>query len=280
MPDHENRIFHLERKHRIDVMTAVRPDGVGTNSSIVVPDHTQQTVTQSAHGFTVGQWIRWTGAAFVLSQADTEPHAEVFGMVSAVIGPDSFVLQTTGFVSGLSGLTPGGAYYLSSTVAGGMTTVEPLALNTVSKPIFFARDANSGWVMLMRGMVNTAQFTAPFVPRMDFAVVDVAGPYPIVQQVITLPYKADVAVELFVSAFATTAAGSRSVTIAWDGAFLGNAQLYFNTLTQHQVMNPAVGVLRGQTSGPHTIDTSAIAANTTMDANDRVRGIITFREVP
>jgi hypothetical protein len=55
--------------------------------------------------------------------------------------------------------------------------------------------------------------------------------------------------------------------------------LYFNTLTQHQAMNPAVFVLRNQSSGNHTLDTSAISANTTMDANDRVRGILQIREV-
>jgi hypothetical protein len=97
-----------------------------------------------------------TPSYYVKSQADSEAHAEVVGMVTVVPTLDSFTFSTNGKVTGLSGLTPGIVYYLSETTAGAMTATEPDTYGEISKPVFIADTATSGFIMEMRGVVISA----------------------------------------------------------------------------------------------------------------------------
>lgn len=111
------------------------------------------TVTQTAHGFSEGDWLRFNGTDYVLTQADTFANAEVVGVISTVLDADTFVIQTAGFnSSSFSGLTPGAMYWLDPAVAGGMTATEPTSNGQISKPVFIAITSGSGWISIERGL--------------------------------------------------------------------------------------------------------------------------------
>lgn len=77
-------------------------------------------VNQAAHGFSNNDMVYWTGSAYALAKADNIATSSVVGMVT-VINVDNFRLTVSGF-SGLTGLTPNTAYFLSDTVAGAYST--------------------------------------------------------------------------------------------------------------------------------------------------------------
>lgn len=117
-------------------------------------------MAQAAHGFTIGQFLRANGSAYVTAKADSAADAEVLGMVVAVPGTGTFVLQQGGYVLGLSALTAGTLYYLSPSSAGAMTATEPTAAGQVSKPVFFADTTTSGWILHYRGVsISSASST-------------------------------------------------------------------------------------------------------------------------
>ena len=109
------------------------------------------SIAQTAHGFSIGDVIRYDGAEWVWSQANIDSNSEVYGMVSMVVDPDNFVITTSGYISGLSGLTPGSTYFLSAGVPGGMTPVEPTGDGEINKPIFLSTSPTSGLFIDMRG---------------------------------------------------------------------------------------------------------------------------------
>ncbi len=117
---------------------------------------TTKSVTQSSHGFTVGQVLKFTGGLYALAKADSAANAEVVGIVSAVGSVNTFTLLMEGYISGLSGLTGSTTYFLSPTVAGGLTTTEPSTVGQVSKPLLNTDSTISGIFNNMRGSVITA----------------------------------------------------------------------------------------------------------------------------
>jgi hypothetical protein len=134
-----------------DDITDVRPfigsSGGGTSGEVVVQ------VSQTAHGFVVGECLRWNGTQWVKAQANSVTNALAVGMVSAVYDTNSFALTLIGRVSKTGwGLTPGAVYYLSDSVAGGITATEPTTTGLVSKPVFIARTATEGYFFNWRGL--------------------------------------------------------------------------------------------------------------------------------
>ena len=97
----------------------------------------EKTFSLTGHGFTIGNVIGFSGGTFVKAIATTEFSGETFGLISEVPDSNSFTVVFAGFVTGITGvgLTSNTTYYLSSTVAGELTSVEPFLANTVSKPI-------------------------------------------------------------------------------------------------------------------------------------------------
>jgi hypothetical protein len=110
-------------------------------------------VTQNSHGFTVGQAVYLNGSTYALARADLASTAEAIGVVSNVITSNIFEVTELGYISGLSSLTPGEVYFLSDSVAGGITVNEPTNVGSVSKPMLIADSATSGYVLNYRGVV-------------------------------------------------------------------------------------------------------------------------------
>ena len=93
---------------------------------------------QTAHGLSVGDWVKKITGGYAKAQADVAANAEVVGVVSAVTGANNFTLTQSGYVSGLAGLTENSVYFLDETTAGAMTETEPSIAGEISKPIFVA----------------------------------------------------------------------------------------------------------------------------------------------
>lgn len=103
---------------------------------------TQQLgVGQTGHGLSVGDVARHDGSDWVESLADTTGHAVFGGLVIAVPDSDSFLLASSGFVSGLSGLTAGSLHYLQD--AGGLG----LSPGTVTLPVLLATSTTTGVII-------------------------------------------------------------------------------------------------------------------------------------
>lgn len=121
--------------------------GGGSGSSMV------KTITQTSHGFTVGDVLRLSGSTYVEAKADVAANAEVAGIVSTVPDANTFTLLVGGALTGLSGLTAGGVYFLSNVTAGALTATEPSIVGAVSKPLLVADSTTSGYFYNFRGSV-------------------------------------------------------------------------------------------------------------------------------
>lgn len=119
-------------------------------------NNTAKQITQTSHGFSVGQPIRYSGTTYVLSKADTSSDAEVDGMVGTVIDANNFVLVSIGYITGLTGLTAGTTYFLSAATAGVLTSTAPSTAGQISKPIFRADSTTSGYFIDYRGIAIAA----------------------------------------------------------------------------------------------------------------------------
>ncbi len=125
--------------------------GGGTGSA----DGSTHTFTQSSHGFSVNKVVYWNGSAWALASAAADNGAaEALGIITAVT-TNTFTLAMNGYVP--SGLTvPAGLNYVSDVTAGAVSTTQPTAPGTVSKPFIFADSTSSGFILNMRGWVNTS----------------------------------------------------------------------------------------------------------------------------
>lgn len=98
----------------------------------------RKTVTQNSHGFVVGDWLKNNGnSAYAKAQANNTANAGVVGVVEDVLDPNTFVLTTDGFVSGLAvpNLTAGTVIYLDPITAGGVTSTKPTTTDYVVVPL-------------------------------------------------------------------------------------------------------------------------------------------------
>lgn len=129
-------------------LTCATPDTGGGAANSVTDDQ-----TQAGHGFSIGDVIRHSSTAWVKAQADSLANAEAYGIVSAIPDGDNFTVTTHGYISGLSGLTAGGTYYLSESVAGGYTLTAPSSVGQVVKPVLLALGSSTGYVFIQRSNV-------------------------------------------------------------------------------------------------------------------------------
>jgi hypothetical protein len=115
---------------------------------------TTRTVSQVAHGFAVGDVVFLSAAnTFAKAKADADSTSEVIGVVHSVPNANSFSMTMTGRITGLSGLTAGGTYFLSPTTAGAITLTEPTTSGQISKPILVAESTTTAYVVQFRGAV-------------------------------------------------------------------------------------------------------------------------------
>lgn len=109
-------------------------------------------ITQSAHGFSVGQVLYYTGSAYALANASADSTSEVLGIVTYVTDANNFTLTASGYATGLSGLTAGTTYYLSASSSGAFTATQPSTVGNISKPVLVADTTTSGYVIQSRGV--------------------------------------------------------------------------------------------------------------------------------
>lgn len=136
------------------------------------------TITKAAHGFVVGDWLAIDSSTYVKARADNALTSDVVARVASVVDVNTFTINKTGdYITGLVGLTVG-PYYLSDSVAGGMTPTAPAINGLVSKPIFVADSATSGYVLILRGAVVNTTLTSPVVvnSEIDFVTSEPAAP--------------------------------------------------------------------------------------------------------
>ncbi|MEY2859113.1 MAG: hypothetical protein RLZZ74_3426 [Cyanobacteriota bacterium] len=114
---------------------------------------TVDKIIQTAHGFSVGEILYYTGTAYARALANAANTSEIIGMVSRVIDANTFEATLEGKVTGLTGLTAGEAYFLSPTVSGGITITEPTVIGHVSLPVGVAISTTVIYVRSSRGAV-------------------------------------------------------------------------------------------------------------------------------
>lgn len=133
-------------------------------------------ISQTGHGFAVGDVVRLDGSNYVKAIATNPVNAEVVGIVSEVTSNDVFVLTLGGYVDGLSGLVAGTPYFLSDTISGGLTSIEPTGSGMVSKPLLIAPTATTGYFFNMRGSVVSAPSIRTYVNvRIPAPIENVTG---------------------------------------------------------------------------------------------------------
>lgn len=119
------------------------------------PPSIKETITQTDHGLSVQDVVRLDGNLYVKALADTDENSEVVGIVCEVIDNNTFVLLISGYVDTFSGLTEGITYFLSEITEGLLTETEPDSSVYISKPIFIADSAFSGYFFNFRGITGT-----------------------------------------------------------------------------------------------------------------------------
>ena len=114
----------------------------------------RRRVSMSNHGFSFGMAVRYEPAGagdfaggFTLAKADSADNAEAVGIVGGLQGSNTADIVFSGEVIGdfrdaVGGetLTPGKAYFLSTTASGKLTTAQPTDSGLVNKPMFVALD--------------------------------------------------------------------------------------------------------------------------------------------
>ena len=111
--------------------------------------------TVASHGFNVGDVIGYAGGTnYFLAKADSAANAEVLGVVKSVT-TNTFKVVIDGKITGLSGLTAGNIYFLSTSDFGTWQPVEPSGYGQISKPLLFALSATEANVLTYRGFEIT-----------------------------------------------------------------------------------------------------------------------------
>jgi hypothetical protein len=98
---------------------------------------TESDINQVAHGFAPLDAVRFNGFSWVKAQAN-DISTTALGLVVAVADNDNFTFAMSGRYA-IGALTSDEWYYLSDTVAGGLTPTEP----GISQPIVYAEDSTN-----------------------------------------------------------------------------------------------------------------------------------------
>jgi len=119
------------------------------------------TFPQQVPPVTLGHWVRVTPGTgvYVDGQADDAMDAEIIGVI-VDSNALTFTLQQSGYIESsqnvfvaYGALTIGNPYFLDTLALGLMTLNDATINGTVSRPVFVADSASSGWVLPYRGMI-------------------------------------------------------------------------------------------------------------------------------
>lgn len=192
------------------------------------------TITQTAHGFTVGLWVYYDGTntKYALADALTEATSEAVGVVSYVIDANTFVITTSGFYQGVNPeFTPGKVYKLSAgPPSGKLQSGVDLQVGTlVDKPVFVALTNISGYVMIMRGTLlpgTLANGTNSSIIVGSLTPVILPAPMTTVSQAFTTyDYGSSAHHNLN---YRNTGSGNLTVTVRPDSFFTGTDEYWAN----------------------------------------------------
>lgn len=116
-------------------------------------ENVTKRIIKSAHGFSKGNVLGWSGGTYNRAIADGNYNGEIVGIVSNVINSNTFDLTQSGFISGMTGLGLSNniTYYVSDTVFGGLRTSPPTTIGYFVRPIFTTNSSSSGWVLPYQG---------------------------------------------------------------------------------------------------------------------------------
>lgn len=112
------------------------------SSSLASGESISRAISQTSHGFTVGQWVYRNGSTYTLTNNTSAASCEAPLLVSSVT-TDTFNAVSSGYFAGLTGLTPGETYFLGST-SGSLTGTTPTT--GFIRPVFRAETATAGYV--------------------------------------------------------------------------------------------------------------------------------------
>jgi trimeric autotransporter adhesin len=112
-------------------------------------------INQPSHGFTVGTVLGWSGGAYNKPIANGLYDGEVLGIVSKCYNTSCFDLTQAGYVTGLTSLSANTTYFLSDTIAGLLTPLEPTIGGHIAKTMLIADTSTSAWVLPYPGYVVT-----------------------------------------------------------------------------------------------------------------------------
>lgn len=137
----------------------------------------QDIISQTAHGFIVGNIIRYTGSTYVLANANTFLTSQSVGMVSSVINANTFVVSQAGYITGLpltivegGPLVAGNLYYLSAIFDGMLSITEPVLTGQTVVDCFIADSNSSGFFFNNAGRVNKP------ITHFDWVEATASGP--------------------------------------------------------------------------------------------------------
>ena len=160
------------------IVGGTNPTGGGSSS---IPSAIQNTIEQIGHNLEIGQFVyiaAYTGQPiYDTAQANAFATSGVVGMVVEVISSDEFVLQTDGYLTQNSynpfpliqddtgnPLNGGKTYYLSPTVAGSVTAINPETLGLTSVPVYYCEQTtddlssiDAGYVLSQRPLDLSGQ---------------------------------------------------------------------------------------------------------------------------
>lgn len=188
------------------------------------------TISQVAHGFSVGQVVFWNGAQYALAQANTASNAEVIGIVTEVVNVNAFVITTAGFVTTLSGLVNDTVYFLSDVTPGLLTATPPTTPGFIEKPLLISTSTTSGYFYNYRGKVIPT--TSPAAESWNVVSTNTAltagANYLVYNNPInlSLPTTAAVGDEIWISnvsgSFTITQAAGQQISVGALSSTLGN----------------------------------------------------------
>lgn len=120
-------------------------------------DAIKKAYPQTSHGFIVGDVVAYNGSIFVKKSAGPFDVNETIGIVSKADDPNVFTVTYAGFIdtTSISGLSANTVYYVSPTIAGGLTSVPPSNLGEENRPILITQTSTSGIVVQYRGQIIT-----------------------------------------------------------------------------------------------------------------------------
>lgn len=133
-------------------------NGTAGSGSGAAASYIYETITQTGHGFSVGEAITYYGNSWKKAIASSADTAEVLGVIRSVTS-NNFDIVYGGKINTLSGLSTNSGYFLSASVSGGLTTIEPTG-SFVSKPVLWAVSSTEAIILNQRGLISDSSGTS------------------------------------------------------------------------------------------------------------------------